>query len=133
MDLKSLLKETSFVASRSSGAGGQHVNKVSSRITLNFNLNQSEVLTEDQKQLLHNKLSNRISKEGTLQIHASESRSQHKNKALAIERFLALITSCLKQPKKRTKTKPTKSSIEKRLKQKKHNALKKSHRKPTKM
>lgn len=130
MQTEILLNEIEFKASRSSGAGGQHVNKVSSRVTLNFNIPKSEGLTETEKERLQQKLSPRLTKEGTLMVSADESRSQHKNKAIAIDRFLEILKAGLKVPKKRKKTKPSKGAVEKRLEAKKNRALKKKHRKP---
>lgn len=128
MDKAQLLRELQFKAIRSSGAGGQHVNKVSSKIELSFNLNNSNALKESEKQRLFLKLSNRLTKENMLILQCDESRSQHKNKELVIKRFLEVIENALKVSKKRRATKPSKSSIEKRLKNKKKAAQKKAGR-----
>lgn len=128
-----LLNELTFKATRSSGAGGQHVNKVSSRIELSFDLQNSQGLSENQKIRLQEKLAPRLTKDGKLQLSCSESRSQHKNKSIVIERFLNLINESLKVKKPRKKSKPSKGAIEKRLKSKKNNALKKANRKPPKI
>jgi ribosome-associated protein len=125
-----LLNELTFKATRSSGAGGQHVNKVSSRIELSFDLQNSQALSEEEKARLMEKLTSRLTKEGMLLLSCSESRSQHKNKAIVIERFLELIKENLKVRKPRKKSKPSKNAIEKRLKAKKEHALKKAGRKP---
>lgn len=127
---ETLLNEITFKATRSSGAGGQHVNKVSSRIELSFDLQNSQGLTEDEKGRLQEKLASRLTKDGLLLLSCSESRSQHKNKAIVIERFLELIKENLKVKKARKKTKPSKTAIEKRLKSKHTQALKKAGRKP---
>ncbi|HAB27767.1 MAG TPA: aminoacyl-tRNA hydrolase, partial [Xanthomarina gelatinilytica] len=100
-----LISELTFKAIRSSGAGGQHVNKVASKVVLNFNLKQSEVFSEAQKNLLLNNLSNRLTTDGILILQSDESRSQHKNKELVVKRFLDLIKQGLKVPKKRKPTK----------------------------
>jgi ribosome-associated protein len=133
MNQETLLNELTFKATRSSGAGGQHVNKVSSRIELSFDIPNSQGLTEEEKERLHLKLASRLTKEGVLLLSCSESRSQHKNKAIVIERFLEVIKENLKVRKPRKKSKPSKFAIEKRLKTKKEHALKKADRKPPKI
>jgi ribosome-associated protein len=133
MNSATLLNELTFKATRSSGAGGQHVNKVASRIELSFDLQNSQGLSEDEKARLQEKLASRLTKDGVLLLSCSESRSQHKNKAGVIERFLNLIKENLKVRKPRKKSKPSKGAIEKRLKFKKEKALKKAHRKPPKI
>lgn len=133
MNPEVLLNELTFKATRSSGAGGQHVNKVASRIELSFDLQNSQGLSEDEKARLQEKLASRLTKEGVLLLSCSESRSQHKNKSIVIERFLNLIKENLKVRKPRKKSKPSKGAIEKRLKSKKEKALKKSTRKPPKI
>jgi len=129
MNTENLIKELSFKAVRSSGAGGQHVNKVSSKIELTFDLENSNELTDEQKQLLLKKLETRLTKENVLILFCDESRSQHKNKEIAIKRFLELIKNGLKKPKPRKKTKPSKAAIRKRLKTKKKLSDKKANRK----
>ena len=123
-----ILRELQFKAVRSSGAGGQHVNKVSTKIELFFDLKASVALSDLEKERISSKLSSRLTKEKVLLLQCDESRSQHKNKALVIKRFLETIENALKIPKKRRKTKPSKSSIEKRLKSKKKSAQKKANR-----
>ena len=119
-DKEALLNELTFKAIRSSGAGGQHVNKVSSKIELIFNLEASSVFNEEQKALLQNKLQNRLTKEGVLMLQGDESRRQHKNKELIIKRFLELIAKSLLVPKKRIPTKIPRTVIKKRLKSKRN-------------
>lgn len=123
-----LLKELQFKAVRSSGAGGQHVNKVSTKIELVFYVPNSDGLTDEEKEKIYLKLANRLTKEHVLLLQCDESRSQHKNKELAIKRFLFLVENALRVPKKRKKTKPTRSAIERRLKSKKKAAEKKHNR-----
>lgn len=131
MNFDIIIQECSFKAVRSSGAGGQHVNKVSSKIEVSFPILISEGLSENEKILLQQKLSSKLSKDGVLQLQCSESRSQHKNKELVIKRLLNVLKSGLIIPKKRVKTKIPKSVIRKRLKSKKVNSDKKnSRRKP---
>lgn len=124
-----ILRELDFKALRSGGAGGQHVNKVSSKVALSFNVVNSNGLTLREKKRVFANLENRLTKERTLLLQCDESRSQHKNKELIIKRFFALLTKALKVPKKRKRTKPRKSAIEKRLKAKKITADKKAARK----
>jgi ribosome-associated protein len=126
-----LKKEVSFRSSRSSGAGGQHVNKVSTKVELLFDVNDSEALTEAEKETIFSKLKNRISNEGILSVVCEETRSQSKNKVIAFNRFIRLLEDVLKPVKKRVPTKPSKSSVEKRLKNKKAQSEKKEFRKFT--
>lgn len=128
MKPENLIKELKFKAVRSSGAGGQHVNKVSSKIELFFDLQNSNELTDQEKELLLQKHQNKLTKEGVLMLQCDESRSQHKNKEIVIKRFLQIIKDGLKVPKKRKATNPSKSSIQKRLDKKKKNAFKKAFR-----
>jgi len=126
----SLNKEVKYRTSRSSGAGGQNVNKVSTKVELIFDVNGSAVLSEEQKMIIHEKLKNRISNEGLLILHCDETRSQLKNKEIVLNRFIVLIEDALKPEKERKPTKPTKSSVEKRLYNKKKKSDKKDLRKP---
>ena len=130
MNEEVLLKELSFKGIRSSGPGGQHVNKTASKIEVAFDLNASEALSETEKERLQVKLATKISADGILTLQCGETRSQHRNKAIVIERLVALLQQNLKVAKKRKKTKPSKSAMERRLKSKKEHALKKSNRKP---
>ena len=128
MDVKNLIKELNFKAVKSGGAGGQHVNKVSSKIELTFAIESSNELSDKQKKLLLQKLSSRLSKDDVLILFCDENRSQHKNKKLVIERFLKIIHKGLVVPKKRKPTKINKSVIQKRLEKKKRLAFKKASR-----
>ncbi|SFC86771.1 alternative ribosome rescue aminoacyl-tRNA hydrolase ArfB [Algibacter pectinivorans] len=121
-------QELNFKAIRSSGSGGQHVNKVSSKVELTFNVLESLVLNDTQKERILIKLQNRLTTEGVLILQCGESRSQHKNKEIVIKRFLELIKEALKVPKKRKPTKVPKSVIKKRLKSKRKQSEKKSNR-----
>ena len=91
MDSEKLLKEISFKAVRSSGPGGQHVNKTASKAVIGFTITSSQIFTPLEKQRLLEKLKSRISQDGILTITCSESRSQHRNKALAIARLFTLL------------------------------------------
>ena len=128
MNAEKIIKELKFKAVRSSGAGGQHVNKVSSKVELLFDLQNSTEFTEEEKELLLQKLKSKLTKENVLLLSCDESRSQHKNKEIVVKRFLTLIINSLKVPKKRKATKPSKSSIQKRLDKKKKHAYKKAFR-----
>lgn len=131
MNNELIIKELKFKAVRSGGAGGQHVNKVSSKIELTFDLQNSESFSEEEKALLNQKLKNKLTKDNLLLLQCDKSRSQHKNKEIAIDRFLKLITNGLKVQKLRKATKPSKSSVHKRLEKKKKQAFKKAQRNKT--
>lgn len=113
------LSELRFTASRSSGPGGQHVNKTSSRMTLSFDIGASAALNSWQKRRLHQQLPTRINREGILSMHAQKHRSQGANRELLTARFVELLEAALTPPKRRRKTRPTRSSVERRLEQKK--------------
>ena len=130
MDSAQLLKEISFKATSSSGPGGQHVNKTASKALISFTITTSEIFTPAEKQRLLEKLKTRISQDGTLTITCSESRSQHRNKALAIARLFSLLEKSLRVAKSRKKSRPSRNAVEKRLVSKKKHALKKANRKP---
>lgn len=129
MNKEKIRKELKFKAIRSSGAGGQHVNKVSSKVELSYIMQSSEGLSTAEKERLSLKLSSRLTKEGMLVLQCDEARSQHKNKELVIKRFFSVLSKGLEVPKKRRPTKPSRSSIERRLKSKKRDANKKANRK----
>ncbi len=128
MDEKLLIQEAEFKAVRSSGAGGQNVNKVSSKVELHFSLPMSHALSEAEKERLHKKLSHRLTTKEELILQCDESRSQHKNKELVTKRFLEILREGIKKPKPRKKTKLPKAAKLKRLKEKKMRAEKKSSR-----
>ncbi|NDV14707.1 aminoacyl-tRNA hydrolase [Muricauda sp. TY007] len=130
MDKKQIHRELQFKAMRSSGAGGQHVNKVSSKVELTFNIPASEGLSDTEKQRILLKLHSRLTNDGALVLQCDEARSQHRNKDLVVKRFFDLLKKALTIPKKRKPSKRTKSSIEKRLRSKKKTAEKKAKRKP---
>ncbi|WP_420401306.1 alternative ribosome rescue aminoacyl-tRNA hydrolase ArfB [Flagellimonas sp.] len=130
MNKEQIQKELQFKAVRSSGAGGQHVNKVSSKVELSFDIHQTLGLSDREKERLLLKLDSKLTKEGILRLQCDEARSQHQNKNLVIKRFYGLLQTALKEAKKRKATRPTKSSVEKRLKSKKNTANKKVNRKP---
>lgn len=124
-----ILKELTFKTSRSGGKGGQNVNKVSTKVELNFDLRLTSLFTEEEKTRLFQKLTNRINSEGILQVITEEERSQLQNKERSIQKLLVLLKSALFLPKIRKASKPKRSAIEKRLKSKQITSLKKINRK----
>jgi len=131
MDAEKIISELYFKAVRSSGAGGQNVNKVSSKVVLSFNLQASQALSDDEKFLLQNNLDNRLTTENILILNCDEDRSQIKNKEIVIKRFLEIIKKGLFVPKVRKATKIPKAAIKKRIKDKKNiSDIKQSRRKP---
>jgi len=133
MHRENIIKDLSFKAIRSSGAGGQHVNKTSSKIELTFDLENSLSLTESEKLLLKNKLSSKLTNENVLILFCEETRSQHKNKELAIKRFLSLLKTNLIRLKKRKPTKPSRASLKRKAESKQRNSVKKGLRKKPKL
>lgn len=128
MDTQALLRECVFKAIRSSGSGGQHVNKVSTKMELQFNVATSLVLSEPQKQQLKQVLYHRLTKDFVLILQCAERRSQYQNKLLIKKRFITLITDSLKVEKIRIPTKTPKAVIQRRLKNKRSQSLKKANR-----
>ena len=128
MEEQQLIQEVTSKAVRSSGAGGQNVNKVSSKVELHFFIEASEGLSEDEKALLLDKLQARLTKNNELILQSDESRSQHKNKELVTERFLEILRQGLVKPKVRKKSKPSKASKLRRLREKKILSEKKNNR-----
>ena len=124
-----IAKELRFAASRSDGPGGQHVNKVNTRVELRFDIKGSLNLEQDQKDLIYLKLGNRINKEKELILVCQESRSQNRNKEIVLEQFFSLLEHALIPIKKRKPTKPSYKSVQKRLDSKKHLAEIKKNRK----
>lgn len=124
-----ILQELKFRAVRSGGAGGQHVNKVSTKVELTLNLPNSKALNISEKERLYKNLKKRLTSDNNLLVQCDDSRSQHRNRDIAEDRLLKLIEEALKVPKKRKKTSPSKASVEKRLKTKKAIAKKKISRK----
>lgn len=131
MEQEKIVSELTFKAVRSSGAGGQNVNKVASKVVLSFNLNTTKALSDDEKAVLLTKIPTRLTSDNILILNCDEDRSQLKNKAIVIKRFLELIKNALIVPKVRKATKIPKSVIRKRIKDKKSlSEIKQSRRKP---
>ena len=114
--------------SRSSGAGGQHVNKTSSRVEIFWNIAASPTLTDEQRARLQEKLASRLTGDGSIRVVASDMRSQSRNREIAEERLADLVARSLIVPKKRRATKPTKASKEARLDDKRRQSSKKRER-----
>jgi ribosome-associated protein len=129
MDSDKIIAELNFKAVRSSGAGGQNVNKVSSKVVLSFDLFNSQCLTDDEKKVLFEKLKTKLTSAGMLILNCDEDRSQLKNKEIITKRFLKLIQNALIIPKKRKPTKIPRSVIEKRIKAKRNTSEIKQNRK----
>ena len=121
--------ELQFRFSTSSGPGGQHANRSATRVTLLFDVAQSPSLDETSRARLQQKLAPRLDKAGVLMIDVQDSRSQYRNRATAVLRFQLILANALKQPKKRRKTKPSRTAIEKRLTKKKQRSRRKQERK----
>lgn len=127
--VEDLENELVFSASRSGGPGGQNVNKVNSKITLTFDVANSQILSETEKEKILTSLSSWISKEGVLLITASETRSQLQNKEIAIDKLDKQLVKAFSKKKIRRATKPTKSSVKARIEGKKKVGVKKKLRK----
>ena len=131
MENEKIISELSFKAVRSSGAGGQNVNKVSSKVVLTFDLKNSQALNEEEKLLVETKFASRLTTDAVLILNCDEDRSQIRNKEIVIKRFLTLIKDALFIPKERKPTRIPKSVIRKRIKDKKTiSEVKKNRRKP---
>lgn len=127
--MKSFQHELSYKTSRSSGSGGQNVNKVETSVTVLWKVEDSAVFSESEKERILLKLKNKINAEGILQTTVSESRTQLQNKKIATEKIQELVNNSLIVPKKRIATKPSRAKVEKRLESKKKLSEKKENRK----
>ena len=127
--MKNFTNELTYKTSRSSGAGGQNVNKVETSVTVMWNIAGTEFFKEEEKELIALKLKNRINLEGILQLTVSESRTQLQNKKISTDKILDLVNKSLVKPKLRKPTKPSKRQVEKRIQAKKQLSEKKENRK----
>lgn len=123
-----LERELMFSTSRASGPGGQNVNKVETKVTLKFDLESSSLLSEEEKTLLREKLKSLVTKDGMVIVSSQEKRSQLQNKEEVMLKFDRLLAKAFEKKKKRKATKPSKSSMQKRMVSKKKNAEKKQWR-----
>jgi ribosome-associated protein len=123
--------ELSYVASLSSGPGGQHVNKASTRVTLRFDVLGSPSLSDEQKALLIERLGGRINREGVLQVTSQQFRSQAMNRDNALGRFVSLLRAALKPVPPRRRTRPPAGAAERRLLSKKRQGQRKKERSST--
>lgn len=111
-------REVLFKATRSSGKGGQHVNKVATRVEAYLDIAEASCFSPEQKEILLEKLAGKLSQAGLLQVNSEEGRSQLMNKERALKKMLALLEKALKPRKPRKKTRPGRAAIEKRLREK---------------
>ena len=124
-----ILREVAFKAVRSSGAGGQHVNKVATKVILIFDLENSVALTLEEKEQLKTTIGNILTKDNLIIVQSADTRSQLKNRRIAADKLIKILNEGLATRAKRKKTKPTRASKEKRLKSKRMIGLKKQSRK----
>ena len=131
MDKDKIISELTFKAIRSSGAGGQNVNKVSSKVVLTFDVANSFALSDEEKELTLKKLKSKLTLEEILILTCDEDRSQLKNKSIVTKRFIEIMEKSLLVPKPRKATKIPRSVVEKRLKDKSTTAeIKQNRKKP---
>ncbi|OWK97768.1 aminoacyl-tRNA hydrolase [Kaistella haifensis DSM 19056] len=126
--MRNFTKELTYKTSRSSGAGGQNVNKVETSVTVLWKVADTEFFSNEEIELISEKLKNRINQDGILQLTVSEGRTQLQNKKIATDKILELVEKSLYKPKPRKATKPSKRQIEKRIMAKKQISEKKENR-----
>ena len=127
-DIESLINECRFEATRSSGKGGQNVNKVSTKVILLFDISISDVLDEEQKVVFASELHTRVSKAGIFRISSGCERIQLANRKLVVQKFIKLVENAFKTEEERIATKPTKGSKLRRIENKKEQSIKKASR-----
>ena len=120
--------ELQFRFSTSSGPGGQHANRSATRVTLLFDVAQSPSLDEGSRARLLEKLAPRLDSAGVLHVDVQDSRSQHRNREMAVLRFQLILANALAPQKKRRKTKPSRAAVERRLQEKKARSQRKKDR-----
>lgn len=121
-------KEIFFIVQRSQGSGGQHVNRTNSAVTLQWYYQESQGLTDEEKSFISNKLASRINEDSVLYIRREIHRDQLQNKKEAIDELFRILEKCFFKPKKRVATRPSRSSVRERLKDKKTHSEKKANR-----
>lgn len=128
IDTLALRKEFVFMASRSDGPGGQNVNKVNSKITLKFDVRRSRVLTDDDKEIILNRLGSYLTKDGVIVLSSKNERSQLQNKEAAVNKMERHLAKAFEKKKTRKSTKPSKGSVQVRIDLKKRQSEKKKWR-----
>jgi ribosome-associated protein len=126
--VKRLKHELEFSVSRSSGPGGQNVNKVNSKVTIKFDVINSQVISSEEKEILLKKLSTKLTTDGVLLLSAQENRSQLENKEVVLQKLEKLLTKSFEKKKARKATKPSKGAVQKRIRSKKQLSEKKQWR-----
>jgi ribosome-associated protein len=131
MNRETIIQELGYKAVRSSGAGGQNVNKVASKVVLSFDLANSQSLTDEEKALAETRLASRLTTEKVLILQCDEDRSQIRNKDIVTRRFLEVMDNALKEVKPRKATKIPRAVIKKRIENKRRQSeVKQSRRRP---
>ena len=128
IDTDSLLPFVQFQTSRSGGAGGQHVNKVETKVTALFDLDAATIFSPEEKQRIGKRLSNRLQADGMLQLSSQQTRSQFQNKEVVLRKLATLLSDALKEEKPRKPTKPSRAAVQRRLDAKRQQALRKIDR-----
>ncbi len=128
MNLAELEPYIQYKTARSGGSGGQHVNKVETKVILLFDVDAASAFTPEQRQRIKSRLASRIGADGRIQVQSQDSRSQAKNKEIALERLAEMLVQAMRTEKPRKKTKPSRASVAARLDAKRRQALRKIQR-----